>query len=164
MKKQCMIILVENNAGVLARISSLFCQRGFNIDSLTVSSTDDPGISRVTIVTTGDERVFSQIIKQTGKLIETRMIFAVEPAFSMLRELLLIKLSAASERVFELEELIVKAGARVIDRTHGTMVAELVASPAEIDAFLDAMEPYPILEMCRSGATAMERGPVQYDL
>ena len=70
MKKQCMVVLVDNNAGVLARISSLFVQRGFNIDSLTVSSTDDPKISRITVTTTGDARTFSQIMKQTAKLTE----------------------------------------------------------------------------------------------
>ena len=75
MKKQCMVILVENNAGVLARVSSLFMQRGFNIDSLTVSSTENPKISRITIMATGDQKTFSQILKQTAKLVETKMIF-----------------------------------------------------------------------------------------
>ena len=68
MKKQCMVLLVENNAGVLARVSSLFVQRGFNIDSLTVSSTENPRISRITIMTTGDQKTFNQIMKQTEKL------------------------------------------------------------------------------------------------
>ena len=71
MKKQCMVILVENNSGVLTRVSSLFMQRGFNIDSLTVSSTENPKISRITVMTTGDQKNFSQILKQTGKLVET---------------------------------------------------------------------------------------------
>ena len=79
MKKQCMVLLVENNAGVLARVSSLFVQRGFNIDSLTVSSTENPRISRITIMTTGDQKTFNQIMKQTEKLVEAKMIFAVEP-------------------------------------------------------------------------------------
>ena len=73
MKKQCMVLLVENNAGVLARISSLFVQRGFNIDSLTVSPTENEKVSRLTIMSTGDEKSFQQIIKQTGKLIETKL-------------------------------------------------------------------------------------------
>jgi acetolactate synthase-1/3 small subunit len=79
MKKQCMVVFVENNAGVLARVSSLFVQRGFNIDSLTVSPTENEAVSRITIMTHGDEKFFSQILKQTGKLIETKMIFTVEP-------------------------------------------------------------------------------------
>ena len=86
MKKQCMVILVENNAGVLARVSSLFMQRGFNIDSLTVSSTENPKISRITVMTTGDQKKFSQILKQTTKLVETKMIFSVEPTFSLIHD------------------------------------------------------------------------------
>ena len=74
MKQRCMVVLVENNAGVLARISSLFVQRGFNIESLTVSPTENEKLSRLTIMTTGDEKTFQQIIKQTGKLVETRLI------------------------------------------------------------------------------------------
>ena len=97
MKKQCMVLLVENNSGVLARVSSLFMQRGFNIDSLTVSSTENPKISRITIVTTGDQKTFSQILKQTGKLVETKMIFSVESEFSLIRELLLVKFSTVAE-------------------------------------------------------------------
>lgn len=164
MKKQCMILLVENHAGVLARISSLFCQRGFNIDSLTVSFTDDPGISRITVMTSGDERTFSQIIKQTEKLIETRMIFSVEPEFSMLRELLLLKISTAEITPEEIERVVNAAGGTVIDRTHGTVVAELTGTPAQVDSFLSQMSPYRVLEMCRSGATAMERGHVSYEI
>ena len=94
MKKQCLVVFVENNAGVLARVASLFVQRGFNIDSLTVSPTENEAISRITIMTRGDEKFFSQIMKQTGKLIETKMIFSVEPTFSLIREILLIKFSA----------------------------------------------------------------------
>ena len=164
MKKKCMILLVDNNAGVLTRITSLFCQRGFNIDSLTVSSTDNPRISRITIVTHGEDRVFSQIIKQTDKLIETRMIFAVEPEFSMLRELLLLKLAAEDVAAEELERVVTAAGAKIIDRTRGTLVAEVTGTPEEIDGFLSAMAPYKTLEMCRSGAIAMEQGSVFYDL
>ena len=88
-KQQYLILLVENNSGVLTRVSSLFCQRGFNIDSLNVSTTDNPNISRITIVTHGDDRKFRQIIRQTEKLIESKMIFAIDPSFSLLRELLL---------------------------------------------------------------------------
>ena len=92
MDKHYLSVLVANHAGVLARISSLFCQRGFNIDSLTVSATDNPEISRITIVTTGDEASFRQLRKQTEKLIETKALFPLNLRTSLLRELLLIKL------------------------------------------------------------------------
>ena len=167
MKRQCMVILVENNAGVLARVSSLFMQRGFNIDSLTVSSTENPKISRITIMTTGDQKNFSQIIKQTDKLIETKMIFSVEPTFSMIRELLLVKFSTENEELEDVEtlkKLIDAYGARVIDVSSGCFVAELSDTTQRIDDFLEATKSYEMIEMCRSGAIAMERGMVAYDI
>ncbi len=164
MKKQCMVLLVENNAGVLARVSSLFMQRGFNIDSLTVSSTENPKISRITIMTTGDQKNFSQIMKQTAKLVETKMIFSVEPTFSLIQELLLVKLSTADADVDTLKKTIKDFGASAVDVTSGCMIIELAASSQVIDDFLDAISSFKMLEMCRSGAIAMERGDVTYDL
>ena len=164
MKKQCMVLLVENNAGVLARISSLFMQRGFNIDSLTVSSTENPKISRITIMTTGDQTNFSQIMKQTGKLVETKMIFSVEPTFSLIQELLLVKLSTDKADVEALKNIIKSFGANAVDITSGCLIAELAASSQKIDDFLEAISGFKMLEMCRSGAIAMERGDVFYEL
>lgn len=164
MKKQCMVILVENNAGVLARVSSLFMQRGFNIDSLTVSSTENPRISRITVMTTGDQKVFSQILKQTGKLVETKMIFSVEPTFSLIRELLLVKFGTDHKNAAALKGRIEEYGASIIDMTNGCVVVELSASSDKIDDFLEATEGFEMIEMCRSGAIAMERGKVAYDL
>ncbi len=164
MKKQCMVILVENNAGVLARVSSLFMQRGFNIDSLTVSSTENPRISRITIMATGDQKTFSQILKQTAKLVETKMIFSVEPSFSLIRELLLVKFNTEQADVTALKKVIDDFGARVIDVTSGCMVAELSAASSLIDDFLDATRSFEKMEMCRSGAIAMEQGKVSYDI
>lgn len=164
MKKQCMVLLVENNAGVLARVSSLFMQRGFNIDSLTVSSTENPKISRITVMTTGDRKNFSQIMKQTKKLVETKMIFAVEPTFSLIRELLLVKISTDGADVEKLKEIVKRFGAEMIDVTSGCLVTELAASSQTIDDYLDAISEFKMIEMCRSGAIAMERGDVVYDL
>lgn len=164
MKKHCMVLLVENNAGVLARISSLFMQRGFNIDSLTVSSTENPKISRITIMTTGDDKTFNQIKKQTGKLVETKMIFSVEPACSLIQELLLVKIFVGADGGDTLENIIKNYGATVLDLTDGCMVAELAASSDTIDDFLDAVSDFKMLELCRSGAIAMERGDILYDL
>lgn len=164
MKKQCMVILVENNAGVLARVSSLFMQRGFNIDSLTVSSTENPRISRITVMTTGDQKVFSQILKQTGKLVEIKMIFSVEPTFSLIRELLLVKFRTDHKNAAALKGRIEEYGASIIDMTNGCVVVELSASSEKIDDFLEATEGFEMIEMCRSGAIAMERGKVAYDL
>ena len=164
MKKQCMVLLVENNAGVLARVSSLFMQRGFNIDSLTVSSTENPKISRITIMTTGDQKTFSQIMKQTNKLVETKMIFAVEPSFSLIQELLLVKISTEGADIEAFKEIVKKFGANMVDITSGCLVTELAASSKVIDDYLEAISGFKMIEMCRSGAIAMERGDVQYDL
>ena len=164
MKRQCMVLLVENNAGVLARVSSLFMQRGFNIDSLTVSSTDNPAISRITVMTTGDSRTFNQIMIQTNKLVEAKMIFSVEPEFSLIREILMVKFSSATEEIDELKKIISDFGAHIIDMSHGCFVAELTESPQKVDAFLDAVKSFEMIEMCRSGAIALERGLIDYEL
>ena len=164
MKKQCMVVFVENNASVLARVSSLFVQRGFNIDSLTVSPTENEAVSRITIMTHGDEKFFSQILKQTGKLIETKMIFTVEPTFSLIREMLLIKFAPDDAGNEKLQSLISIYGARIIDRTGGCLVCELTDTPQRIDSFIEDTECFKVVESCRSGAIAMERGEVAYEL
>ena len=159
-----MVLLVENNAGVLARISSLFVQRGFNIDSLTVSPTENAQISRLTIMSTGDEKTFQQIIKQTGKLIETKLIFSVEPSFSLIREILLMKFAPSEANNAELTRLVDMYGARVVDRTGGCLVVELTDTPNRINGFIDSTKNFEVIESCRSGAIAMERGDVSYEL
>ncbi|MBO5106292.1 MAG: acetolactate synthase small subunit [Clostridia bacterium] len=162
MEKHYLSVLVANHAGVLARISSLFCQRGFNIDSLTVSATDNPEISRITIVTTGDEASFRQVRKQTEKLIETKTLFPLNLRTSLLRELLLIKLRSNNELKPKIEEIAKKYGASVIDVSVGCMVLELTGEPEKVDDFLLKIKDYEIVEMCRTGVTAMERGEVTY--
>ena len=159
-----MVVLVENNSGVLTRVTSLFMQRGFNIDSLTVSSTDNPRISRITIVTTGDTQTFSQIMKQTAKLVEVKLIFSVEPQFSIIRELLLVKFHVENGDFTGLEKLISDAGAVIADVTSGCLIAQMTDTPQKIDEFLESVKDYKIMELCRSGATALERGKVYYDI
>jgi len=159
MAKKYLSVLVANHAGVLARVSSLFCQRGFNIDSLTVSATDDPTVSRITISTEGnDEDVFKQIKRQTAKLYETKAIYELDPAVSLLRELLLIKVRADASNRGELHEIATIYKAKTIDLSKESMVFELTGDPSKIDGFLKMFESYEILEMCRTGVTALERG------
>jgi acetolactate synthase-1/3 small subunit len=164
MKKQCMVLLVENNSGVLTRVASLFTQRGFNIDSLTVSPTENPKLSRITIMTTGDQKTFSQIMKQTNKLVESKLIFSVEPAFSLIRENLLVKFPIDSEYNEEIKKAIYDFNAKILDMTNGCFVVELTDSPQRIDDFLEVVEKFELIEMCRSGAIAMERGNISYDI
>ena len=162
MQKKYLSVLVENHAGVLARVSSLFCQRGFNIESLTVSATDNPEISRITIVSSGDEASFRQIIKQTAKLIETRAIFPLNLRTSLLRELLMIKLRINEENRGRINEIAHAFKAETIDVSVGSIVLELTGEPERIDSFLSSLSEFEILEMCRTGVTAMERGEVSY--
>ncbi|MCZ0861055.1 MAG: acetolactate synthase small subunit [Methanocorpusculum sp.] len=157
-KKEVLSVLVDNHSGVLARVSSLFGRRGYNIDSLTVSATNDPHISRITIVVSGDETVISQIISQTRKLVETRDIFALNENRSLLRELLLVKLAANESKRSAIREVAEIYGAAIVDLSVDSMIVELTGAPTKIDAFLEVIKEYDIVEMCRTGITALERG------
>ena len=163
MEKKILSLLVENHAGVLARVALLFNQRGFNIDSLTVSATDNPEISRITIVTEGDDAAFDQILKQTAKLIETRSIFPLNTAASVQRELLLIKLAADATVRGDIRQIAEIYRAKIVDLSAESMILELTGDPDKINGFLQVLSAsYRILEMCRTGVTAMERGPAQH--
>ena len=112
---------------------------------------------------TGDQKIFSQIMKQTGKLVETKMIFSVEPYSTFIRELLLVKVSLDDADDKALRSIIDDYGATVLETSSGCLVAEFAASSSMIDDFLDAIHSFKLLEMCRSGAIAMERGKGFYD-
>ncbi len=160
MKKTYLSILVDNHEGVLTRLSSLFTQRGFNIDSLTVSATNDPTLSRVTIATTGGEEEIAQIVNQTKKLYEYEGIFEIDPNDSLIRELLLVKVASDSKNRSSLLELATIYKAKIIDISVGSIVFELTGKPAKLDSYIQNLEEYTILEMCRTGATALQRGEV----
>ena len=157
-EKHVISLLVDNRTGVLSRVVGLFGRRGFNIDSLTVSATDHPEVSRITILVHGDAAILRQIILQTDRLEETREVFALESADSLFRELLLLKVEADASNRGELREIGSIYKAKIIDLSHGSMVFELTGEPEKIDAFLKMMEGYKVLEMCRTGITALERG------
>ena len=161
MQKEVLSILVDNHSGVLTRVASLFGRRGFNIASLTVSTTDDPKTSRITIVVHDDAKVLEQIIKQTARLEETQQIFSLDASHSLLRELLLVKIEADEKNRTEVREIAEIYKAKIIDLSRESMVMELTGEPDKIDGFLDVLSPYKILEMCRTGVTALERGGIQ---
>ena len=165
MNKRYLSVLVDNHAGVLARVSSLFCQRGFNIDSLTVSATNDPTVSRITIACQGDETTYDQILKQTRKLVETQAILSLDSSVSLLRELLLLKVACDESTRGALRDVAAIYKAKIIDLSPGSMVMELTGEPDKIDNFIKLIAAdHEILEMCRTGVTALERGPVRYKL
>lgn len=155
---QVVSMLVDNNAGVLARISSLFARKGFNIESLTVSATDNPRLSRITITTLGDKQTLRQILSQSAKLEEARNVVALDPDTSIQRELLLVKVAADESMRSVIREAAEIYKASVVDLSVDSMVVELTGKPSKIDGFLEVISRYDILEMCRTGVTALARG------
>ncbi len=157
-KRRVISLLVDNQSGVLARVSNLFCRRGFNIDSLTVSATNDPAVSRITVTITSDEKALSQLILQTERLEVTRQVFVLDHENSLERELLLLKVAADVHNRSELREIASIYKAKIIDLSPDSMVLELTGRPEKMDAFLKMLADYKILEQCRTGVTALERG------
>ena len=157
-QRRVISLLVDNQSGVLARVSNLFCRRGFNIDSLTVSATNDPAVSRITVTLNGDEKALEQLLLQTERLEVTRQIFLLDKDNSLMRELLLLKVACSNANRAELREISSIYKAKIIDLSPDSMVLELTGKPEKIDAFLTMFEGYEILELCRTGVTALERG------
>ena len=158
-EKVVLAIIVENNAGVLGKISMLFGRRGFNIDSLTVSATNDPNVSRITITTQGAQNIIDQVIHQTKKLIEVLAVHRQDVTESIQRELLLVKIATTEKERSQLLEICQIYKGSVVDLTKDSLIIELTGKPSKIDAFLEIMDAYSITEFCRTGVTAIERGP-----
>lgn len=157
-QRKVISLLVENHSGVLARVSSLFCRRGFNIDSLTVSATNDPTVSRITVTVSGSGKELQQLVLQTERLEVTRQVFVLETANTLQRELLLLKVAVDVHSRAELQEIANIYKAKIIDLSPDSMVFELTGKPEKINAFLVMFQGYKILEQCRTGVTALERG------
>ena len=157
MKKYTLSIVVENNPGVLARVASLFGRRGYNIDSLTVSETNDPGTSHITLTVTGDEQILEQIIKQVYKLEEVIKVVHLSDSNTLSRELLLIKMDNGAGARTQLREIVDIYEAKIVDLAPGSMIIELTGAPQKIDAFLGMMKEFRFIETCRTGVTAMEK-------
>ncbi|MFP4380270.1 MAG: acetolactate synthase small subunit [Candidatus Sumerlaeia bacterium] len=151
-------VLVENQSGVLARIAGMFSSRGFNIDSLAVGETHDPTISRITLVSHGDDMVIEQIIKQLRKLIDVIRVQDISDESHVERELVLIKVKCDRESRAEIMQITSIFRARIIDVGSESVVVEGVGSQNRITALIDLLEQYGILEMVRTGAIALSRG------
>ena len=158
MRKQALSILVENTSGVLSHISGLFSRRGYNIDSFSSGVTADPRYTRITIVASGDEQILEQIEKQLAKLEDVRNIKKLEPGTSVTRELILVKIKAKdTERQAILSVTYIFHG-KVVDVTNDSMVIELTGHQDKLDAFMDLLQGYEILELARTGITGLTRG------
>ena len=151
-------LLVDNTSGVLSRISGLFSRRGYSIDSITAGVTADPRFTRITIVTSGDELILSQIEKQVRKLEDVIEIKVLKPEESVYRELIMIKVRAnASER----SEIISVADifrAKIVDVENDSLIIELTGNQSKLEAFLNLLDGYEILELARTGTTGLLRG------
>ncbi|MBP1560581.1 MAG: acetolactate synthase small subunit [Oscillospiraceae bacterium] len=156
--KHTISILVENHAGVLSRISGLFSRRGFNIDSLAVGETDDPAMSRITIVADGDEHTVEQLEKQLNKLIDTIKVKALAPEELLSRELQLIKINAAAPQRSEILTICEIMGAKIVDISASTMTIEISDTTAHLARFEELIKPYGIKEIVRTGVIAIQKG------
>ena len=157
-QRKVISLLVENHSGVLARVSSLFCRRGFNIDSLTVSATNDPTVSRITVTVSGSGKELQQLVLQTERLEVTRQVFVLETANTLQRELLLLKVAADVHSRAELQEIANIYKAKMIDLSPDSMVFELTGKPEKIERISGDVPGVQDLEQCRTGVTALERG------
>ncbi|MGQ9523286.1 MAG: acetolactate synthase small subunit [Armatimonadota bacterium] len=150
--------LVENRPGVLARVAGLFARRGYNIESLAVSITEDPTVSRMTIVVSGDEQTLEQINKQLNKLIDVIKVVDYTGTPVVDRELALIKVTAEPERRTEIMQIVDIFRAKIIDVSERTFTVEVTGSSEKIDAMERLFQPFGIVEMVRTGRIVMARG------
>jgi acetolactate synthase-1/3 small subunit len=151
-------VLVENSPGVLARVASLFSRRGYNIDSLAVGPTENPNVSRMTIVIDVEDHALDQVIAQLDKLIDVISTDRLDPVTSVQRELLLVKVSTTSETRSQVLETVQLFRAKVVDVAQDAVTIEATGNAEKIQALLRVLEPYGIKELVQSGLVAMERG------
>ncbi|BCT66880.1 MULTISPECIES: acetolactate synthase small subunit [Nitrosospira] len=151
-------LLMENEAGALSRVAGLFSSRGYNIESLTVAATEDPTLSRMTLVTVGSDDVVEQITKQLNKLIEVVKVVDLSEGDHIERELMLMKVRAVGKDRDEIKRMADIFRGRIIDVTDKSYTIELTGTGSKLDAFLEAMEQGAILETVRTGASGIGRG------
>ncbi len=151
-------ILLENESGALSRVSGLFSARGYNIESLTVAPTEDPSLSRMTVVSVGSDDVIEQITKQLNKLIDVVKVVDLSEAAHIERELMLVKVRATGKDREEMKRVADIFRGRIIDVTESTYVVELTGNTGKLDAFLGAIDASLILETVRTGVCGIGRG------
>ena len=150
--------IVENKAGVLARISGLFARRGFNINSLAVGETNDPAVSRVTIVVDGDDYIADQVTKQLSKLVDIRIVKRIDPEFMSQRELVLVKVRINPDQRSEIYDLVKIMGCEIVDISHTTLMIEFDDRTPKVDLLIDLLSKYEIIEIVRTGTIALQKG------
>ena len=160
MNKQSYVIaaFVENKTGVLMRVTSMFNRRGFNIDTLTVGETESPEYSRITLTFSGDQDDLHQLVTQLQKLYNVKKVEVISAEIGIRRELLLIKVKNSSEARGDLRDAVDVFKAKIVDYSAESMCLEVTGDSTKIDNFIDNMKPFGIIEMCRTGIVALERG------
>ncbi len=158
MAKYTISVLVENRSGVLSRVAGLFSRRGFNIDSLAVGVTENPEVSRMTIVVNGDEYTVEQVSKQLNKLIDVIKIRALDSSDSVSRELALIKVNATAATRSEIIQIVEIFRAKIIDVSKNTLTVEISGATDKVEALEDMLKQFGIKEIVRTGTIAIERG------
>ncbi len=156
--KHIISVLVENKFGTLNRVAAMFSARGFNLESISIGETEDNEISRMTIVTRGDDNIISQILKQLNRLVDTLKVVDVTNVPHVSRELLLMTLKLGKQSQQEIFELIDVFKAKVVDIKQKSITIEVVGSPDKINTTIDMFRPLGIKEIARSGTVAMTRG------
>ncbi len=156
--KHTLSVLVENKPGVLTRVAGLFARRGFNIDSLVVAETENAELARMTITVHEQDQPVEQVTKQLHKLINVLKITDLDPAGSVERELLLIKVKADAQTRAEIMQMVEIFGARIVDVTNEVLLIEMTGSREKVGAFIDVLAPFGIVEQMRTGRLAMSRG------
>ena len=151
-------LLVDNNPSVLSRVSGLFSRRGYSIDSITAGVTADPRFTRITIVASGDELILSQIEKQVRKLEDVIEIKVLHPEDSVYRELIMVKVRANKTERTEIISVADIFRAKIVDVEKDSLMVELTGNGSKVDAFLELLEGYEILELARTGITGLQRG------
>ena len=158
MKKYVLSVLVRNHSGVLRRVSGLFARRGYNIESLTVGVTENPKVSRMTVVVCGDEYIVDQITKQVSKLVEVIKVEILKQESAVYRELLLVKVKTTKDTRAEILEISNIFRSHVVDVSAESLVLEATGDANKLTAFLRMLEPFTILEIVRTGLAALQRG------
>ncbi|MBS3762296.1 MAG: acetolactate synthase small subunit [Planctomycetes bacterium] len=161
MKKHILYALVENKPGVLARVAGLFSARGFNIDSLAVGETEDPELSRMTIVVAGDVAVLEQVRKQLEKLVNVVKVQDFSKTTVIERDLLLVRVEAGPDKRGQIIDLAKIFRAKIVDVGQSEVVIEVVGTEKKVEALLDLLRPYGVVEMVRTGRIGMARSSRQ---
>ncbi len=158
MKKMVLSVLVDNEAGVLSRVSGLFSRRSYNIDSLTVGVTEDPSVSRITIVTSGEPETLEQIRKQVAKLVDVIQIEELAPEESVARELLLLQVEASPEQRQQVISVVNIFRGNIVDVSDHTIMVEMTGNQSKLDTCIQLLSQYHILALARTGVTSLRRG------